>query len=73
MGGPALLDHCILKIRSKKTGLVLWQALNYINPVVEIRETLGMNEYTHETYFNGELYGRHKSLKSAQICLSKLV
>lgn len=72
-GGGAILDHCILKIVDVRTKEVLYQSPNYIAPIVEIKEGSDWPGYTNETWVNGQLYGRHKSLKSAKILKGKLV
>lgn len=72
-GGCALLDHCILKIRESKGRRVLYQAANFQPPIVQIFEAVeNMGEYTHELFINGELYSRHKSLKSAELLKKRM-
>lgn len=71
IGGGGLLDDCIVKIVDFKTKSVLFVNPLYVAPVVEIVPS-DMEEYKYNTIVNGQLYGRHKSLKSAQICKSKL-
>jgi hypothetical protein len=70
-GGSHLLDHCIVKIVDFKTKTVLYQHPKYIAPVIDIIPS-DLPEYKFYTIVNGALYGRHKSLKSAQICKSKI-
>ena len=70
-GGGSILDHCIVKIKEAKGNYVLYQAKNYQAPVIDIVPS-DLPEYQYNTNINGELYGRHKSLKSAQICKAKL-
>lgn len=71
-GGPAILEDCIIGIRDRSTGKMLYQAKNFQPLNVEIKPCTDMPEYSHATYVNGELYGRHKSLRSAQICKNKI-
>ena len=70
-GGGSILDHCIVKIKEAKGNYVLYQAKNYQAPVIDIVPS-DLPQYQYNTNINGELYGRHKSLKSAQICKAKL-
>jgi len=70
-GGGSILDHCIVKIKEAKGNYVLYQAKNYQKPIIDIVPS-DLPEYQYNTNINGELYGRHKSLKSAQICKAKL-
>lgn len=70
-GGGIILDHCIVKIKEAKGNYVLYQAKNYQKPIIDIVPS-DLPEYQYNTNINGELYGRHKSLKSAQICKAKL-
>ena len=71
-GGGAILDHCIVKIKDAKTGRVLYQNEKFINPVVEIVPS-DLPAYTHNVNIDGELYSRHKSLKSAQMLQKKMM
>jgi len=70
-GGGALLDHCIVKIKKATGGMVLYQNPNYKQPTVEVREG-NDNDYKYETWVNGQLYGKHPTLKSAFSLKSKL-
>lgn len=70
-GGGGILDHCIVKIVNFKTKAVLYQHPEYVAPVIDIIPS-DMPEYKFNTILNGKLYGQHKSLKSAQICKSKM-
>ena len=72
-GGGALLDHCIIKIRESKGNRVLYQAANFQQPVIEVKEaTENLGQYSHELFIDGQLYSRHKSLKSAEMLKKKL-
>lgn len=69
-GGGAILDHCIVKIRSN-TGNVIYQAPNYKQPQFEIVPS-DLPQYTHNVNINGELYSRHKTERSAKLLVKKL-
>ena len=66
LGGGALLDDCILKITDQQTKQVLYQAENYQPLNVEIVPSDMLEQYQFNTMVNGQLHGRHKTLKSAQ-------
>lgn len=70
-GGGVLLEDAIVKIVDFDSKKVLYQHPNYKAPIVEIVPS-DMPEYTHNTMVNGTLHGRHSSLRSAQICKSKI-
>lgn len=73
-GGGAILTASIVKIKDAKTGKVLYQSSNYKQPKVEITPSDMQDKgYTHNVMVDGEVYGRHKSLKSAQILQSKIM
>lgn len=69
-GGGAILDHCIVKIKSG--GVTLYQHPKYKAPVVEIQSG-DDGEYSYRTVVNGEVYGLHKTHRSAVICKNKLI
>lgn len=71
LGGGALLDHCIVKIKEAKGGLVLYQHPKYNTAKIEIVPS-DMPEYTHAITIDGQIYSRHKSEKSAKLLLNKL-
>jgi len=70
-GGGALLDNCIIKIKESKGNKILYQSPKYIAPVIDIIPS-DMAEYQYNTVVNGKLYGRHKTLKSAELLKKKL-
>jgi hypothetical protein len=73
-GGGAILTDSIVKIKDVKTGKVLYQTNNYKQPKVEIIPSdMKHRGYTHNVMVDGDVYGRHKSLKSAQILQSKIM
>jgi hypothetical protein len=79
-GGGSLMDNCILKIQESKGKRVLFQAANFQPSTFEIKECSEVQNfndeqlqgYTHELWINGELYSRHKSLRSAELLKKKL-
>ena len=71
-GGGAILDHCIVKIRNFDTGIVLYTNPNYKAPKVDIVPSDMPEKYTHNVNVDGETYSRHKSLRSAQIMVTKV-
>ena len=70
-GGPALLDSAIIRIRTASGKRLIWKADNFQNPAVEVVNS-DMPEYTHNVLFNGEVFSRHKSIKSANSIASIL-
>ena len=71
-GGGAILDSSIVKIVDFKTKEVLYKNSKYKKPNIEIVES-DLDEYAYNTLVNGEIHGRHKSLKSAQMTKSKIM
>ena len=72
MGGGIILTDCILQIRHVNNGGILYQHPKYKKSVVDIVPS-DLPDYQYNTMVNGSLYGRHHSLRSAQICRSKLI
>ncbi len=72
MGGGAILDHCILKIKDVRTGHVIYQQDNYKAPKVEIVPS-DMDGYSNNVNIDGELFSRHKTLRSAQMMEKKMM
>lgn len=68
-GSSSLLDHCIIKIKESKGCRVLYQNKNFIQPIVEVREST-TEGYTHSVYINNQIYSNHKTGKQA-IALQK--
>ena len=75
MGGPALLDNCVIRIKWT-TGGVLYQHPSYHTGTLTLRE-IGPDEvvhgekllalgYTHAVDYNGQPHANFKSLASAQ-------
>ena len=72
-GGGALLSDCILKVVDIKTKRVVYQADNFIAPVVGIKNNFhGDSPYIYEVYINGELYGGCKTLRQAKLLRTKM-
>lgn len=73
LGGPALLDNCIVKIKDATTGNVLFQLPNYHNAYFSIIQCTHLTpEYTHSVMIDHKLYSNHKSLRSAKLLVNKL-
>jgi hypothetical protein len=70
-GGGSILTNCILKITETGTGVVLYQHPKFQQTVIKIVPS-DLPEYQFNTMVNGSLYGHHHSLRSAQICMTKL-
>ncbi|AHF01393.1 hypothetical protein THIAE_06065 [Thiomicrospira aerophila AL3] len=65
-GGPALLDHCIVKLQDVTTGKVLWQHKNYQQPKFHIQEVSEFaHGLTHEVLVNEKVHARFSSLAKA--------
>jgi len=71
-GGGSILDHCIVKIKNKKTGKVLYQIKNYSPSTFEIVPTDMPDKYSHNVNIDGKLYSRHKTERSAKLLVKKL-
>ena len=69
-GGGAILDHCIIKIKTT-SGNILYQAHNFKESKFEIVPS-DLPEYSYNVHINGILYSRHKTERSAKILVSKL-
>ena len=70
-GGGSLMDNCIIKIIESKGTKVLYQSNNFIQPIVEIKDSVKIG-FTHSVYIDGSLYSNHTSLKSAQLLQKKM-
>lgn len=71
IGGGAILDHCIVKIKDQDTKEVLYQHPKYKTPIIEIKES-DLPQYEKALYVNGKLYSRHKTELSAKRLKTKL-
>ena len=65
LGGGAILDHCIVKIKEAKGGRVLYKHPKYQELNIDIVPS-DMKEYEYNTVIDGQLHGRHKSMQSAK-------
>ena len=77
IGGPALLDHCIVRIRASSGGRVLWQHPNYHHGKITIHlkpipEEWGSGVLTVEVRRDGEEQGSFKDIASAQRYVTKM-
>ena len=72
MGGGSLMTDNILKVSESKGGRVLYQAANFQPSVIEVKDGSDLPEYSHEVWVNGQIYGRCKSLRSAELLKNKL-
>jgi len=70
-GGGSILDNCIVKIKESKGERVLFQASNFQQPIIEIRESKE-HGYTHSLYIDNVLYSDHKTELSAIRLKNKL-
>jgi hypothetical protein len=64
-GGGLLSTENILRVRTTDGKRLMYQHTNFIPAIVEVVPS-DMEEYKFNTIVNGELYGRHKTEKSAQ-------
>ena len=77
LGGPALLDHCIVRIRASRGGRVLWQHPNYHHGKITIHhkpipEEWGGRVWTVEVRRDGEEQGSFKDMASARRYIHKM-
>lgn len=72
IGGGALLDHRIIKIRESKGKHVLYQSENFQQSKFEIVPS-DLPEYQFNLNIDGEIYSRHKTERSAKMLLNKLL
>lgn len=70
-GGGSLLDHCIIKIKESNGGKILYQNKNFIQPLIEVREST-TEGYTHSVYINNQIYSNHKTEKQAKTLQKRL-
>ena len=66
LGGPALLEHCILKIVYTDNGRVLYQHPQFHTGDFSVIAPSDMPEYAANVTHNGELYARTKTANAAQ-------
>ena len=66
IGGGGLLDNCIVKIVNTRTKQVLYQHENFSQSVFTVHTPSDLPRYTANVLENGNIYGRCKTVKSAQ-------
>jgi hypothetical protein len=71
-GGELISTDNILQISISGSKTKLYTHTNYKPTIITIVPS-DLPEYKYNTLINGELYGRHNSLHSAQICKNKLL
>jgi hypothetical protein len=73
MGGPALLDHCIVRIRTSSGGHVLWQHPKYHHGKITIqRKFIPDGDLTFDLLRDGELHAAFKNMESARRYVRKM-
>ena len=77
MGGPALLDYCIVRIRTSKGGNVLYQHPKYDHGKITVHRKFVPVDYpggklTVEVRRNGEEHASFRDMTSARRFLKKL-
>ena len=69
-GGPALLDHCILKIVNIRNKRVLYQHPKFVQPVVTIEP--GNKPFPYNVMINGELFGCVDTERKAKLLKTRM-
>jgi hypothetical protein len=78
LGGPGLLDHCIVRIRTSQGGRVLWTHPSYHHGTLEIRqktEPVTLRDgrtLTVDVLRDGELHASFESIDKARRWVNKL-
>jgi hypothetical protein len=78
VGGPGLLDHCIVRIRTSRGGRILWQHDKYSHGTLEIRQktepvTLPDGRtLTVDVLCDGELHASFEDMQKARRWVHKL-
>jgi hypothetical protein len=71
IGGPSVLDHCIVKIKRLSDGHILYQHKTYQPPQIEITNS-EVPGYNFSLIINGTTYSNHKTERQAKILKAKL-
>lgn len=66
IGGPALLDNCILRIQETYTKAVLYQHPKFVMPEFIIVPTLQAEKYKAEVYHDNAVIARFETVKKAE-------
>jgi len=78
LGGPGLLDHCIVRIRTSQGGRILWEHPNYHHGNLEIRrktEPLELSEgrvLAVDVLRDGEIHASFETIAKARHWVRKL-
>ena len=78
LGGPGLLDHCIVRIRTSSGGCILWQHLGYHHGTLEIRqksEPMKLPDgrtLTVDVFRDGEIHASFETFAKARHWVRKL-
>lgn len=73
IGGPALLDHCIVRIRTSRGGRVLYQHPNYHHGKITIRRKwLPVKDLTVDLFRDSDHIASFKDMKAARRYVHKL-
>jgi hypothetical protein len=78
LGGPGLLDHCLVRIRESLGGRVLWSHPRYHHGTLEIRqktEPVTLRDgrtLTVDVLRDGELHASFESIEKARRWVNKL-
>ena len=78
LGGPGLLDHCVVRIRTSQGGRILWEHPNYHHGNLEIRrktEPLELSEgrvLAVDVLRDGEIHASFETFAKARHWVRKL-
>ena len=77
LGGPGLLDHCIVRIRTSSGGRILWRHPGYHHGQIEIRQkietvTLNGRTLTMDVFRDGELHASFEDMDKARRWIHRL-
>lgn len=75
LGGPGLLDHCIVRIRLSSGGKVLWQHPNYHHGKIEVRQRVqpvALRSLLVDVLRDGKVQAAFESVAKAMRYVQKL-